>query len=266
MSFTDFATNFYSVNACLVRHPDLGSSKWFESRKKMQFAMTGESDVKAPCYLLTLSEASDKVYFSMHQQDIRHVKSKAYVDFGVTVLQLNASTGKYSLIASSGNSADRQSQTKEMSLAAGQYLVVPTSTGAVLRTVPEKKLNATVVVHTTRPHGLVEQAFNAEAYEEAMELPVIKEGTVRELEGGLVKLYTRKSGFSGVSYVVHNSNTRDLKFTQDCSVGKNIISSNGALKVTAYVPKGEAKVTHHLAPGTPVGAWQSGFSASYEWV
>ena len=266
MSFDDFTKNFFSVNASLVRHPDLGSSKWFESRKKMQFTMSASFDVKAPSYLMTLSEASDKVYFSVHQKDIRNIKAEPYIDFGVTVLQLNAATGKYSLMASSGNSADRQNQTKEMSLPAGQYLIIPTSTGCVLRTLADKKLNATVVVHSTRPHGLVEQAFNAEAYEEAIELPVIKDGTVRELEGGLIKLYTRKSGFSGASYVIQNNHTRDLKFTQDCSCGKNIISSNGVLKVTTTVPKGESKVTHHLAPATTVGAWQSGFTASYEWV
>ena len=96
---------------------------------------------------------------------------------------------------------------------------------------------------------------------------VIKDGTVRELEGGLIKLYTKKSGFSGCSYVVQNNDkTRDLKFTQDCSVGKNIISNNGTLKTTTLCPKGEAKVTHHLAPGTSTGPWQSGFSASYEWA
>ena len=173
MCLEDFVKYFYSVNACMCRHPDLGSPKWFESRKKMTFTMTN-NEVRAPCYLLTLSEASDKVFFSIHQQDIRNIKANPYVDFGVTVLQLNAATGKYTLIASSGNSADRQLQTKEISLPAGQYLVLPTSTGCVLRTLAEKKLNATVVVHTTRPHGLVEQAFNAEAYEEAMEIPVIK--------------------------------------------------------------------------------------------
>ena len=43
----------------------------------------------------------------------------------------------------------------------------------------------------------------------------MKDGTVRELEGGLIKLFTKKSGFSGCSYVVQNNDkTRDLKFTQ----------------------------------------------------
>ena len=132
MCFSDFIKYFFSVNACLIRHVDMGTSKWFESRKKMSFSMSPEGEVRAPSYLLTLTEASDKVYFSMHQQDIRHVTAKPYIDFGVTVLQLNASTGKYTLVTSSGNSADRQNQTKEMSLPAGQYLVIPTSTGCRL--------------------------------------------------------------------------------------------------------------------------------------
>ena len=132
MCFSDFIKYFFSVNACLIRHVDMGTSKWFESRKKMSFSMSPEGEVRTPSYLLTLTEASDKVYFSMHQQDIRHVTAKPYIDFGVTVLQLNASTGKYTLVTSSGNSADRQNQTKEMSLPAGQYLVIPTSTGCRL--------------------------------------------------------------------------------------------------------------------------------------
>ena len=76
-----------------------------------------------------------------------------------------------------------------------------------------------------------------------------------------------KSGFSGVSYVVKNNHeSQSLIFTQDCSVGNNIISHRCDLKATVNIPPNEAKVLHHLAPKTCIGGWQSGYSASYEWV
>jgi Calpain family cysteine protease/Calpain large subunit, domain III len=132
MSFDDFLRHFFSVNVCMVRHPEKGKPAWFDSRKKFQYTMTEASNVQAPYYLLTLPERSDKIFFSVHQKDIRAVSSKAYIDIGVTVLKLNSATGKYTLVASTGNSAERQMQTKEMSLEAGQYLVIPTTTGCIL--------------------------------------------------------------------------------------------------------------------------------------
>ena len=41
------------------------------------------------------------------------------------------------------------------------------------------------------------QPFDSDAYEEAMELPIKELGKCKELEGGLVKLYTRRAGYSG---------------------------------------------------------------------
>ena len=85
------------------------------------------------------------------------------------------------------------------------------------------------------------------------------------LDVGKVTLYTRKSGFSGVSYVVKNDHHRTLKFTQDCSVGKNILSHRGTLNYEETIPPGEAKVLHHIMPENASTGWQSGFSASYDW-
>jgi hypothetical protein len=126
---------------------------------------------------------------------------------------------------------------------------------------------ATVVVHSNHNHILETKPFNAHAFEEAIELPIMKYGTAKNLDpAGHVTLYTRKSGFNGVSYVIKNNHTRTLKFTQDCSVGKNIVSHRGTLVYEETIVPGEAEVLHHIMPDNNAKGWQSGFSASYDWV
>ena len=125
---------------------------------------------------------------------------------------------------------------------------------------------ATVVVHSDRAHNLETKPFNADAFEEAIELPIMKYGAAKNLDAaGHVVLYTRKSGFNGVSYVIKNNHTKTLKFTQDCSVGKNIVSHRGTLVYEETITPGEAKVLHHIMPDNNAKGWQSGFSASYDW-
>lgn len=122
------------------------------------------------------------------------------------------------------------------------------------------------MVHSSRPHTLTIQPFNHDAFEEAIELPIIKYGTPRVLDAGKVTLYTRKSGFSGVSYVIQNTHNQTLKFTQDCSMGKNIVSHRATLVYEETILPGESEVLHHIMPDNNSIGWQSGFSASYDWV
>ena len=100
----------------MVRHPELPSktTPWVESRKKVALSLNQDGDVITQFFQLKLSEGSEKIFFSIHQKDIRCINAKPYIDFGVTVLQETA-PGHYKLITSTGNSADRQNQTKEMS-------------------------------------------------------------------------------------------------------------------------------------------------------
>ena len=141
MSFSDFVENFYSINVCMVKPPTgtPGNGQWFETRERMTFTMSDGgsegSQVNAPSYVLTVRDRNEHVYVSIHQKDTRCVGSGPYVDIGVTVLRLNAADNKYELVASTGNSADRQNQTESMCLEPGQYLVIPTSTGCKLRSV-----------------------------------------------------------------------------------------------------------------------------------
>ena len=111
--------------------------------------MTAEDlAVEAPIYILHLPQASDECYFSVHQRDIRCVDAEPYIDFGVTVLRSDPGTHSYQLVASTGISADRQNQTDAMALPAGQYIVVPTSAGCVLKNRPSKTCHAALVGRT----------------------------------------------------------------------------------------------------------------------
>jgi hypothetical protein len=126
--------------------------------------------------------------------------------------------------------------------------------------------SATIVIHSSRPHTLTAQPYNHDAAEEAIELPIVLYGTARVLDAGKVTLYTRKSGFSGVSYVIQNTHNQTLKFTQDCSMGKNIVSHRNSLVHEVIVQPGHCEVLHHIMPDSNNIGWQSGFSASYDWV
>ena len=152
MSFDDFVSNFYSVNVCMASVP-LGLSSdgerkstrfkarqpWTESRNRFSYTMVDVDDVKhvsCPSYLLTLSSASDHVFVSVHQKDVRSTGSRPYIDIGVTVMQVDPSSESgRKVIASTGNSCDRQIQTNSLSLPAGQYIIMPTSTGCKLSSV-----------------------------------------------------------------------------------------------------------------------------------
>jgi hypothetical protein len=56
--------------------------------------------------------------------------------------------------------------------------------------------------------------YNTAAFEAAMDLPVINEGTPSDLFGdGSVVVYTRKCGYAGISYVAKNLDEKEaLRF------------------------------------------------------
>ena len=64
-----------------------------------------------------------------------------------------------------------------------------------------------------------------------------------QMDDGRIKVYTRKSGFSGTSYVISNQDvSRTLRIVMDCNPGKNVISHRGTLLYAVVIPPGEAKV------------------------
>ena len=96
MSFEDFLSNFFSINVCMVGQPLESSGcntrkPWFESRDRFDYTMITEDGAKEVCansFLMTLKEDAETVYVSVHQEDIRHVNTTSYIDFGVVVLQV----------------------------------------------------------------------------------------------------------------------------------------------------------------------------------
>jgi hypothetical protein len=61
-----------------------------------------------------------------------------------------------------------------------------------------------LVVHSEVAFRLKPVEFDEEAYEEAMELPIMKLGNVQEFENGRIKLYEHRGGYYGASFVVGN--------------------------------------------------------------
>ena len=184
------------------------------------------------------------------------------MSLGVTILQA-LPQGKFKFIASSGNSAERQNQLDVAVLPAGNYLMVPTSTGCRFDAYCNHKAlsgarmtsadfirPAVISIHSTQRIDVTASPFSPAIMEEAIELPIISKGTVTNLfTDGSLKLYTLKSGYSGVSFVAKNDDTRkNLIVTLDLSSSKNLISHRKALNESVFVPSREAKALHHLCP------------------
>ena len=90
------------------------------------------------------------------------------------------------------------------------------------------------------------QPFDGDAYEEAMELPIKELGRCKDLEGGKVKLYTRRAGYSGVSFAVENCSKQYIEFTLDCSESRNVMSHRGQLRASQLIPPSQAETKRSL--------------------
>jgi hypothetical protein len=143
-----------------------------------------------------------------------------------------------------------------------------------------KGRRSTLVVHSACTHELTAHPYDANAFEDALELPIMAFGTEKCLDendddgnGGVlgkersrIKFYTRRAGYNGVSFVVKNDHPggKTLHVQMDCRGSKNVISHRGTLNYIEEVPAGEAKVLHHLMP-EQAAEWQWTYSASYYW-
>ena len=59
---------------------------------------------------------------------------------------------------------------------------------------------------------------------------------MKELEGGVLRLFTRRSGYSGVSFAVANCHaTKAVEFTLDCRASTNVMSHRGNLRASVTV-------------------------------
>eukprot|EP01038_Epipyxis_sp_PR26KG_P014549 gene14549-19531_t len=138
MCFEDLLKYFASVNVCMVRHVGLNSAPWIEARRKFYFEHSGaanlnenEYNITSPTYVLTVNKTGQFI-ISIHQDDIRCINSKPYIDIGVTIMKVNPVYGTFSLVTGTGNSPERQNQSEQIELQPGKYIVVPTTTGCKL--------------------------------------------------------------------------------------------------------------------------------------
>lgn len=169
MSFDDFVSNFYSVNVCMNSVP-LGLTErgrpvsqvrqhWAESRNRFEYNMVDVDDSRHVCcssYTLTLPSDTDNVFVSVHQKDVRCKDSRPYIDIGVTVMQVDPSSASgLTVVASTGNSCDRQNQTNALTLTAGQYIIMPTSTGCKLPMVSTQTAHSTQTARSTHTYSII---------------------------------------------------------------------------------------------------------------
>lgn len=153
MSFSDLCLHFNSLSVCFVKHKAYTNKPWKVQRRKFFFdfdlvdkrhgkAFSQGEDVEKedflfkvrnPLYKLCVEDEGE-FCFTVHQQDTRCRDAPTPIDIGVAVVQKDHSRpGKYHLVAGTGISADRQNQLEPMRLSAGEYLVVPMTSGCKLR-------------------------------------------------------------------------------------------------------------------------------------
>jgi hypothetical protein len=257
----------------MVRHDAVSSLRWHEHRVRTWFDFAdGKGVVDGEMFRLQIEDDNAEVFISVHQKDHRILDALNYIDVGVTVLQ--ESDGHYQFIASSGNSAERQNQLEIPSLATGEYLIIPTSTGAKfyhekqLRSSTDATRSVVLTIHSSEKFSVEEIPFDDNIYEEAMELPAIHQGVTKDLFGdGKVILHTFKSGYAGMSFVAANhTDMNTLRLTLDLSGSDNIISHTGDMIATVDIPPNEAKVMHHIFPADDFGDWSCGWKCKAKWI
>jgi len=117
--------------------------------------------------------------------------------------------------------------------------------------------SALIAIHADKQFDLFAQAFDPEAYEEALELPVKKWGKASAIEDGKAKLYVYRAGSTGATVAVENMTpNKTLSITIDCVDGShNIQSHRGSLTASQDVPPKETKILHQLMPLSTFDEW-----------
>jgi Ca2+-binding EF-hand superfamily protein len=131
----------------------------------------------------------------------------------------------------------------------------------------EKCRSMVLSIHSTSSNYTIDTLpYDINAVDEAEELLVVREGNVRVLDNGNIKLYTLRSvGSTGVSIMIENLHvSKKLIFEVDCSNSKNVVSHRGVMLYKATIIPGEKVIMHHLMPADPeVRAWSWSYSASF---
>ena len=123
----------------------------------------------------------------------------------------------------------------------------------------------TLVLHTDLPVELEAITFDADAFEEAIELPIIATGECHQLDNSRIQFYSKPSGYNGISFVAVNASTSVLHFALDCSKSVNAMSHTGSLVAVVRIEAGQAKLLQHLLPACQDSEWSWSYEASYRW-
>lgn len=282
MSLEDAVKHFVSSNICKCKH---GRAKWVEFRVPVHFKFStkGQGVLFADMLKLQVTHNATNIFFGIHQPDKRVLDSKPYIDIGISVLKATSDPQKFELVASTGNSVERQHQVEVPSLPAGEYYIVPTSCGTKLRQfsseaatkessfVAEDYLRrAVVVLHSSKDISVEGTAFNEYAYKDALELPTVTsaDSKTSDLFGdGSVMVYSRRSGYCGISYVVKNNTDADpVKLTFDFKESQNTVTHTGESEIVMVAPPKETTVVAHVAPRDEFENWSSSWSVAAEWI
>eukprot|EP00742_Colponemidia_sp_Colp-10_P006128 GILJ01006558.1.p1 GENE.GILJ01006558.1~~GILJ01006558.1.p1 ORF type:complete len:814 (-),score=130.82 GILJ01006558.1:164-2605(-) len=146
MSLKDFLTHFYCANVCRVRN-------WDEIRLKGLFikAAGGQKGAYSKwCYTMKVTEPTN-MWLGLHQEDerIHSVEGRrGYIDLGMAIMKKTAGD-KLELVHIAPSVIDRQCQL-EITLDAGEYYIVPRTTGCYMRRPPEAVDETTHMLDSNR--------------------------------------------------------------------------------------------------------------------
>jgi hypothetical protein len=151
MSFQDLIVYFSDVNICMATAHS--SCPWKEERRQFYFELEKQRTVTAaaPSSPANLSFKTSDQYkmkssffrftvarkgsfiLTLHQQDKRIQGTPDYLDLGFIVLKRVSGPLGYEFVFSTGFKIKRQNQSEETELEAGEYVIIPFSTGCKLR-------------------------------------------------------------------------------------------------------------------------------------
>jgi hypothetical protein len=199
MSYEDFVKNFQTVTVCMVRHPRYNCQPWHVSRHLFYFDFdpmlpltesvpTGKvlSSFRPKSSFEKSNNSSRTVYnrlfrlqvavkaefiFTVHQQDVRCLEARPYVDIGLVVLK-KLPDNKYQFAGHAEFSLGRQTQSEVIVLEPGDYVIVPLSTG---NRMVVQKLEADTNIAVANPPS--DPLAPAELAKHLFDVPLTRQGT-----------------------------------------------------------------------------------------
>jgi hypothetical protein len=152
--------------------------------------------------------------------------------------------GEFVLVASSGNSSERQNMVEVVLKKDETYVVVPTSTGckfkSFLKTTPGSGFirECCLSVQTTVQFDLQVADFDMDTYSAAITLPILA-GRAIDAVPEKVVIYALKSGCAGMSYAAKNVSRKIIALNIDfASNGQDVVTHKETLRTSEKIMPG----------------------------